>query len=93
MTTERMNLTPSIVRLLTWIRDNPNRQKAEILGHSNLRTAERMQLVYWRGSGRRDGWILTDEGKRQLRLCCTCDPKRPLPLIHDEGCPCREPTT
>lgn len=64
----RMNLTAPIVKLLTWVRDNPNRQAADVPGRSNLRTAEQMQLVYWRGSGARDGWVLTDEGARQLRI-------------------------
>lgn len=66
--TTRMNLTAPIIRLLTWVRDNPHHQAADIPSRSNLRTAEQMQLVYWRGSGRRDGWILTDEGVRQLQI-------------------------
>jgi len=58
--------TPAILRLLTWVRDNPNRQAVEIPGRAHLRAAERMQLVYWRGAGRRDGWVLTSKGEEQL---------------------------
>jgi hypothetical protein len=66
--TTRMNLTAPIIRLLAWVRDNPNRQALDIPGRSNLRTAEQMQLVYWRGSGKRGGWVLTSEGERQLQI-------------------------
>jgi hypothetical protein len=66
--TTRMNLTAPIVRLLAWVRDNPNRQAADIPGRSTLRTAEQMQLVWWRGTGPRGGWVLTSEGERQLQI-------------------------
>jgi hypothetical protein len=71
--TTRMNLTAPIIRLLTWVRDNPNRQAADIeplplARGAVLRTAEQMQLVWWRGTGARGGWVLTDEGARQLQI-------------------------
>jgi len=53
--------------LLLWVYRHPNRQAGDIPSEfGSTKTPERLGLIYWRGCGAGEGWVVTEKGLYHL---------------------------